>query len=244
VVRVHNGVQSDFAFPATDEQTGLITSPLSPQEPNGLLFVNNMLLVVDLAGNDILKYDANGKYLGVFATIPSPSGVTPPPANNFPSDMVLSRNGQSIYVAVLGFTETPGVPPDGGVLQFDLNGNLIATVATGLPIASSIALGVQKGDFNLDGQIDAADIPAMLSALTNLPQYQATHDLSSDELEIIGDVNGDGKITSADVQALINLLDSEGTPSTTTVPEPSACLLAGLSLVALGFHIYRRRSPR
>jgi hypothetical protein len=235
VVKVSNGVQTNFAYPAFNEGVP------SPEAPNGLLFVNNMLLVVDLEGNKILKYNSSGTYEGVFATIPSPGGVTPPPDNNFPSDMVLSRDGKSIYLAVLGYTRTPGVPPDGGVLQYDLNGNLIATVATCLPIASSIALGVQKGDFNLDGQIDVGDISAMEAALSNLPTYESNNNLSDDELKIIGDVNGDGQINNADLQALLNLVRSEGTASTAPVPEPDAFALAAAALFAFGFQCYRRQ---
>jgi hypothetical protein len=94
---------------------------------------------------------------------------------------------------------------------------------------------VPFGDFNRDGQVDAADIPAMEKALSNLSAYQAANNLTNFELMAFGDINGDGKINNADLQALSNLLTSG---ENALVPEP-----ASLTLLALGglFVILRYR---
>ncbi len=88
------------------------------------------------------------------------------------------------------------------------------------------------GDFNLDGQLTAADVPAMLAALKDLNAYKTAHGLSDAQLRSLGDVNGDfnpakltGGVNNADLQALLNLLASRGT-SMTSVPEPQSLLAA------------------
>jgi hypothetical protein len=205
--------------------------------PNGLLYVNNSLYVDYLYSNQIVKYDADGNLTGSASVPPNDS----PPPGNYPSDMVLSRDGQSILLAVLGSSQTM---PLGSVLKYDLNLDMTGTIATDLPSASSIALAYKRGDFNFDGQVDAADIQAMESALANLSGFQSANNLSDAQLDAIADVNGDGVINNADLQSLLTVLQSEGGPSMASVPEPSAFALSSLLLVAIGFHIYRRRSPR
>ena len=62
------------------------------------------------------------------------------------------------------------------------------------------------GDFNRDGQRNSADIGAMLSALSDLPDYQAQQELADSDLLTIGDLDDDGAVTNADLQALLDLL--------------------------------------
>jgi hypothetical protein len=45
------------------------------------------------------------------------------------------------------------------------------------------------GDFNNDGHVDAADISAMMVALSDLHGYEAAYDLSDPPLLLIGDIN-------------------------------------------------------
>jgi fibronectin-binding autotransporter adhesin len=87
------------------------------------------------------------------------------------------------------------------------------------------------GDFDRDGQVTAADIQAMILALTDLKTYQSAHALSDTDLLSIGDVDGDGKITNADLQALIANLKSGG-GSLAPVPEPPSIMLMVLAMVA------------
>jgi hypothetical protein len=85
-----------------------------------------------------------------------------------------------------------------------------------------------KGDFNRDGQVTAADLIAMLKALTDLNKYETDNELTDPLLEAIGDFDDSGTVTNADIQSFLALLASlpDGANS---VPEPSTaclCLLA------------------
>jgi hypothetical protein len=79
---------------------------------------------------------------------------------------------------------------------------------------SNIALGnaptYPRGDFNLDHAGNAADVPAMLQALTDLPSYQFSNSLSNADLSFLADVNGDQAINNIDLQALLTLVAGGG----------------------------------
>jgi phospholipase/lecithinase/hemolysin len=84
------------------------------------------------------------------------------------------------------------------------------------------------GDFNRDGHVNSADIPAMEQALVNVDAFEDTNSgLSSTDFLSIEDVNRDGKFTNTDLQSLLDLLKS-GAGSTIAVPEPSTLILLGL----------------
>ena len=91
------------------------------------------------------------------------------------------------------------------------------------------------GDFNRDGHVNAADIPAMVTALADLNAYKSANSLTSAQLLSIGDIDLSGTVTNADVQTLLNLLKGGG-GSLATVPEPASLslLLAGILGVLLG----------
>jgi hypothetical protein len=91
-----------------------------------------------------------------------------------------------------------------------------------------------KGDFNRDGHVDAADISAMELALTNPSAYISTYapGITDQELSQIEDVNGDGSFNNADLQALLTDLQSGG-GTTDSVPEPSTIVLAALGVLGL-----------
>jgi hypothetical protein len=95
------------------------------------------------------------------------------------------------------------------------------------------------GDFNRNGQIDAADILAMEKAITNLPAYQTASGLTKSQLLAIGDINGDGKFTNADIQTLLKSLKSGGGTSD-PVPEPATFILMGLGGIAVSIAAGRR----
>jgi rhamnogalacturonan endolyase len=61
-----------------------------------------------------------------------------------------------------------------------------------------------KGDFNLDGVLNAADITAMFQAFADLSAYQVSRNLSANDLLTIGDLNGDGAITNLDLQPMLD----------------------------------------
>jgi hypothetical protein len=103
-------------------------------------------------------------------------------------------------------------------------------------VLSVIDTNFQPGDFDRDGQVNAADIGAMQAALSDVDKYQSIQsNMASGQLVSIGDLNGDGLVNNADLQGLINVLADGGSGSgITTVPEPaSIILLAAGGLISL-----------
>lgn len=167
VIRMHGGEPQVFVAP---QAGGLYT-------PAAMLFTpSGDLLVVDLYGNQVLRYDSSGQPIYRFApedvdhenplpfisiqppvTFPLPDGVTVP--SNNPSDIAFDKDG-NLVVSVLGLT----YPPDnrGAIYRYDLDGNLLQTIASGLPPIGSISFGWAAAvpvpaDYDGDGTVDAAD---------------------------------------------------------------------------------------
>jgi endonuclease I len=101
-----------------------------------------------------------------------------------------------------------------------------------LTLNVSATIAYLRGDFNVDGQVTGADIPAMLKALTDLDGYEASKSLTPIALLAIGDFSGDGMVSNFDLQPLLNLVATSGSGSLAAVPEPSTILLAVLGVVA------------
>jgi hypothetical protein len=86
-----------------------------------------------------------------------------------------------------------------------------------------------QGDMDQNGVTDAGDIGAMMTALINVPGYQALHgNMSMSELVALGDfVDDHNVVDNADLQGLITFL-ANGPPGggmLSAVPEPTAWLL-------------------
>ncbi len=96
------------------------------------------------------------------------------------------------------------------------------------------------GDFNRDGQVTSADVPAMLLALTDLNAYTSTNSLNPTQLAAIGDFDGSGTVTNHDIQGLLDLVATLGGGSAVAVPEPATLVL--LSIGALV--IFKRKQHR
>jgi len=103
------------------------------------------------------------------------------------------------------------------------------------------AFSNQLGDFNQDGHVNNADIPAMMSALTDLNAYETSRNLGATDLLTIGDLDHSGVVTNSDLQGLLDLLKSGG-GSTTAVPEPaSLALIAPALVIGCAIQFARRR---
>lgn len=112
----------------------------------------------------------------------------------------------------------------------------------------SVTVANILGDVNLDGKVTAADVQSLLTALTNVPAYEAANNnaVSPSDFLQIADVNGDGVVDNRDVQALISLVASQpqGGGAIAAVPEPASFMLfaAGATLMVGGW--WRRNTNR
>ncbi len=116
----------------------------------------------------------------------------------------------------------------------------LTTATDHLPVVADYTI-VPPGDFNRDGQVTAADLSFMMSALSNTSTYESSTGLNDQQLLEIGDVNGDHVFNNADLQALVNYLKT-GQATASAVPEPASWLLLGLAMPAFGWMYTRRRS--
>ena len=95
---------------------------------------------------------------------------------------------------------------------------LLAFIMMWLPLQ---AAGMQRGDVNGDGNVNIADVTALISGLLGG---------SIDDADPCADVTADGQVSIADVTALINHVLS-GTPLPPIDPEPEEFCVDGVSFI-------------
>ncbi len=99
------------------------------------------------------------------------------------------------------------------------------------PLAEqAIFQALLQGDFNRDGHTTDADIPAMLSALTDMIAYQERFELPDADLLAIADLDRSGQVTNADIQGLLDLLTSDIQPQTVSEPASFTLVFVALTL--------------
>jgi len=102
-----------------------------------------------------------------------------------------------------------------------------------------------RGDFSGDRLVDAADIAAMLTAVTDLDAFKANRVLSDADLVAIGDFTADGFVMNDDIQPMLNyvaLRSLGGSPA--VVPEPASWILLSIGVCALSHQVARRQAQR
>lgn len=100
------------------------------------------IVVADLNGNQLLSYALDGSDGQQLAVVPPeipdplPPTANPTAPSNSPSEVLLTPQG-TLLVSTLGLTRRPD--NRGALLEFDRDGALIDTIASGLPPLSGIA---------------------------------------------------------------------------------------------------------
>jgi hypothetical protein len=199
------------------------------QTPGGLLTgYDDELLVSDLYGNQILRFDSSGQNGSQWAEIP-PENMPPlppgadPSGSNFPSDMAWGPDG-NLMLAVLGLTNPlmGGANDRGAVLRFDPSGILQEDDSfTGLTPISSVAwiaaAGAIAGDYDGNGSVQEGDFDKWRLDFGKLVAPGSG-----------ADGNGNGIVDAADYtywRDILSALGSGAGAGAAAVPEPSASVL-------------------
>lgn len=132
--------------------------------------------------------------------------------SNYPIIELKDTLGQVLFARTFNWSSTGVATGSAPVTtEFTIPSNLPAGGYSLTVIANGIASDLVPfipgpGDLNFDGHVDAADIPAMMTALANLNAYQQAHGFSGSTLLSVGDLNGDHAVTNTDLQVLIDQL--------------------------------------
>ncbi len=130
-----------------------------------------------------------------------------------------------------GFTHAKLIAVGGGAELVPTN-----TAPTGI---------LQFADINQDGNVNAADIPAFLTALTDLNKYKTQRGFNDVQMITVADINFDDVVTNVDIQSLLDLVIARGgTGAAVGVPEPSTWMLLAIGALLAGMLRRQRNTVR
>jgi hypothetical protein len=139
--------------------------------------------------------------VGVTGSYNSASGVLTLSGSAIPLDY-------QVALRAVTFSAGPGTQSGTRTISFTVNDGLANgnTATKQITVQSALV----PGDFNFNGHLDADDIPALLSAFTNLSGFQSTHQLYGANLLTLADLNGDGFVRNSDIQRLLDMVAALG----------------------------------
>jgi hypothetical protein len=176
-------------------------------------------LVVDVIGNQVLEYQADGEIVGQFAVPPPPIPENWMELANFPtnspSQIIFDEDG-NLVLALLGLTNSP--VDDGALLRYSLDGgDPSEVIETGLAGVAGLvfikAADAIDADYNDDGDVNVGDY---LKWKDDYGKWVAKGGGA--------DGNGDGVVDAGDYVYWRNRLPEQVVEGH-GVPEPSAVAL-------------------
>jgi fibronectin-binding autotransporter adhesin len=229
-------IQGVGAITAKVISSGTISPGMSPGMlilSSDLTLENGSQLALEIGGTQLgVNYDS----LYIQGAAALAGGLQVKFTSGFQS-LIQSTDAFEVLTALGGLSASFDIASGGRVYTSDGIGSFVVNYPAGAD-SNSVVLSnfIARGDFNRDGVLTGSDIPAMLSALTQLDSYESTNNLTPAELLAIGDLDQSGTITNADIQGLLGLLQSGS--GTVAVPEPAA---APLAILAAGTICLTRR---
>ena len=118
-----------------------------------------------------------------------------------------------------GFAQ--GLLPVGNYKMSILAGSVMNAAGAPLTTDFNVVIVQLLGDWDLNGQQNAGDIPAAMSAMVDLNAYRSAHNLTAAQLLALGDVNDDSHVDNLDLSALLSLL-AHSSATAHAISQPNA----------------------